>query len=185
MSDLKKELSNSSAVTEEKLPHFTHAGTMQDPSLSQLRDQIKKVMIPLLIKTFQLKLELNQTLSLPSRLQNIKHQAASEEIISQLEQLDKDLKVLLLWCQSCHSQIQKALCPPEDEQKSTVATTALSSTNPAVSKSFSDAVAAKSSPFHPPYPQEESEGRVIEPPLPTFKKKWWQSLLYRARYKKR
>ena len=64
---------NETQTTEEKLFHFSQAGAINDPSLNQLRDQIKKVMIPLLIKTFQLKLELNQSLSLPSRLQNLKN----------------------------------------------------------------------------------------------------------------
>lgn len=102
-------------MSEEKKPHFTHAGLLHDPTLDQLRDQIKKVMIPLLIKTFQLRLELNQTLSLPSRVQSAKHKSSSEEIIEQLNQLDKDLNVLLLWCQSCRNHIQKALQPPEEK----------------------------------------------------------------------
>ncbi len=68
MSDLETEFSE-----EEKTTHFVQAGTLSDPSLIQLRDQIKKVMIPLLIKTFQFKLELSQSLSLPSRLKHQKN----------------------------------------------------------------------------------------------------------------
>ena len=138
MSDAGREVPDSS---EEKTPQFTHAGVIQDPSLSQLRDQIKKVMIPLLIKTFQQKLELNQTLAPPSRLSSGKNHNSSEEIIEQLKHLDKDLKVLLLWCQSCRSQIQKALCPPEEEQKNPITATPSSTAHPGVSKSFANAVA--------------------------------------------
>ncbi len=65
---------------------FSQAGSIEDLSLTQLRDHIKKVMIPLLIKSFQLKLELSQAISLPSRLQPLKQKQSSEEIIQQLKQ---------------------------------------------------------------------------------------------------
>src|SRR5260221_3121203 len=117
MSDLEMEASDSLQPQEEKLSHFTQTGSVADPTLGQLRDQIKKVMIPLLIKTFQFKLELAQSLSLPSRLQSQKNQRSPEDIIGQLKTLDHDLKVLHLWCQSCRSQIQKALSVPEEERR--------------------------------------------------------------------
>ena len=44
MSDLEAEFSDSSHSFEEKSAHFVQTGTLGDPSLSQLRDQIKKVM---------------------------------------------------------------------------------------------------------------------------------------------
>lgn len=176
MSDL-EEFSDPGHPFEEKVSHFTQAGQLHDLSLIQLRDQIKKIMIPLLIKTFQHKLELSQALSLPSRLKNHKNQYSPEEIIEQLKTLDNDLKVLLLWCQSCHNQIQKALSVPEEEQKSTtVAAPTIAPTNPAVSKSFSEAVSAQSSFFQQhPLPEKTEEPLIDSIPPPT-QKSWWKKL---------
>jgi len=116
---------------------FTQAGSLNDPSLGRLRDEIKRVMIPLLIKTFQCKQELSQSLSIPSRLQNKKNQRPPEEILQQLRNLDEDLKVLLLWCQSCRSQIHKAL-NTEEEQKKNIAPTESAAVS--TTKSVKDAV---------------------------------------------
>jgi hypothetical protein len=177
MSDLETEFSDSASPFEEKSSHFTQAGQLNDPSLSQLRDQIKKVMIPLLIKTFQFKLELNQSQSVPSRLQSLKNQRSPEEIFEQLKTLDNDLKVLLLWCQSCRCQIQKALLAPEEEQKKTIGTTSTSEANPAVSKSFTEAIAAKSSFFQQRTPQEKEKELPSNPSADAPTPKWWQKLL--------
>ncbi len=177
MSDLETEFSDSSHSFEEKSTHFVQAGTLNDPSLSQLRDQIKKVMIPLLIKTFQFKLELSQSLSLPSRLQSQKNQRSPEEIIEHLKTLDNDLKILLLWCQSCRSQIQKALCVPEEEQKNTVTASVTTPANIAVSKSFNEAVSAQPSFFKQQSTQEkerESPFDLSDSPTP---KTWWEKLI--------
>lgn len=155
---------------------FSQAGNIGDPSLNQLRDQIKKVMIPLLIKTFQLKLEHNQALSMPSRLQNNPCRRSREEIVEQLHQLDQDVKMLQLWCQSCRGQIQKALIVQEEEQKSPIAGAVPSAPNPAVSKSFCNAVSGQPSLF-----QIESEEAASEqecsPSTAQERKKWWRSLL--------
>ncbi|GEM_PF-1761595 len=176
MSDFETEFLNSFPPSEEKTSHFTQTGSLSDPSLSQLRDQIKKVMIPLLIKTFQFKLELSQSLSVPSRLQNPKNQNSPEEIQDQLKTLDNDLKILLLWCQSCRSQIYRALTVSDEEQKNTV-TTPSSSTHPAVAKSFNEAVSAQSS-FFQQHPAHEKK----TPPFPYTadshaQKTWWEKLL--------
>jgi hypothetical protein len=149
---------------------FSQAGSIDDLSLTQLRDHIKKVMIPLLIKSFQLKLELSQAISLPSRLQPIKQKPSSEEIIDQLKQLDKDLQVLMLWCQSCRNQIQKALILPEEESKSVLTSSSSSASHQAVSKSFSEAVSAQSAHFK----NAVSKERPIEQkPAALKKKRWW------------
>ena len=170
MRDAEIESSDSSPTSEEKSAHFAQAGPLRDPALGQLRDQIKKVMIPLLIKTFQYKLELNQSMSAPSRLQSQKNQRSPDEIIEHLKTLDADLKVLLLWCQSCHSQIQKALSPPEEEQINPL-NAVPSSENAEISKHFSDAVSAPFSFFK----------RKTEKNLSTngesSSKSWWQRLL--------
>lgn len=171
MSELETEFSDPTS-------HFAQAGQLNDPSLVQLRDQIKKVMLPLLIKTFQFKLELSQASSMSSRLQSQKNQRSPEEIIEQLKVLDNDLKILFLWCQSCRSQIQKALVPPEEEQKSPSAPTiAISSPDPVVSKSFSEAMSAQNSLFQQttleesPEEQPSSERSPETPPSPP---KWWK-----------
>ena len=175
MSDLETELSDSIQASEEKFSHFTQAGSLSDPSLSQLRDQIKKVMIPLLIKTFQFKLELSQSLSLPSRIQSKKNNRSSEEIIEQLKTLDNDLKVLLLWCQSCRSQIQKALCVPEEEQKNTVAISS-TSTHPAVAKSFNEAVSAQTS-FFQQHSFQEKDEELAASIDDAGEKSWWNKFI--------
>ena len=176
MSDLETEFSDTCLPQEDKTAHFTQTGSLSDPSLSQLRDQIKKVMIPLLIKTFQFKLELNQSLSLPSRLQNPKNHNSPEEIQDQLKALDSDLKMLLLWCQSCRSQIYKALTVSDEEQKNTV-TTPSSAAHPAVAKSFNEAVSAQRSFF-----QQQSANEKKGTPFPytdgsQAQKTWWEKLL--------
>jgi hypothetical protein len=166
-------------LTEGYHAQFTQAGSMQDLSLNQLRDHIKRVMIPLLIKSFQLKLELSQAISLPSRLQVSRLKHSSEEIIEQLKQMDKDLQVLLLWGQSCRNQIQKALVLPEEEIKSLATSKAASAIHPAVTKSFTEALgecfsrrAKLDTAQHqaaPLIPQENEESRP--------KRKWWKVFL--------
>lgn len=173
MSDLETEFSE-----EEKTTHFVQAGTLSDPSLIQLRDQIKKVMIPLLIKTFQFKLELSQSLSLPSRLKH-QNKRSPEEIVEQLKTLDNDLKILLLWCQSCRSQIQKALSVPEEEQKNSVNASVPISDNAAVSKSFSEAVSANSSFFKQQAEQGKENLSLSDLAGSTQRKTWWEKLLGR------
>ena len=158
------------------LAQFTQAGSMEDLSLNQLRDHIKRVMIPLLIKSFQLKLELSQAISLPSRLQAARQKQSSEEIISQLKQLDKDLQVLVLWCQSCRNQVQKSLVLPEEENKSLATPQMTSIANPAVSKSFSEAIGGSgtlcsSSTTFPSVSEQRQKGEEKS------KRKWWKRFL--------
>ena len=176
MTEVEPDLPEHGQPLEEKPSYFTQAGPLNDPSLSQLRDQIKKVMIPLLIKTFQLKLELSQSLSLPSRLHSSKNQRSLEEVQDQLKTLDGDLKVLLLWCQSCQTQIQKALKLPEEEQKNTVAA-ASSTAHPSVSKSFSEAVSAQSSFFKQNQGAEKEDAMFPEDADAYRRKKWWEKIL--------
>lgn len=176
MNDFEKEFSDFFHPSEDKSSHFTQAGTLSDPSLNQLRDQIKKVMIPLLIKTFQFKLELSQSLSLPSRLQSQKNQRSPQEILEQLKTLDNDLKILILWSQSCRNQIQKAFDVPEEEQKNTVATSS-SDANPAVAKSFNEAVSAQTSFFQQQSAQEKTKNSPADPSGEFQPKTWWNKLL--------
>ena len=88
-------------------PNETSSPSSSEPNLNQLRGQIKKVMIPLLIKIFELKLAAQQAKTPPSRLQKKIHESP-EEILNQLDQVESDLKLLHLWCISCQKQIEKA-----------------------------------------------------------------------------
>ncbi|MBX9923424.1 MAG: hypothetical protein K2Y01_04880 [Rhabdochlamydiaceae bacterium] len=125
------------AITSQEIP--------QDSSLNQLQGQIKNVMIPLLIKIFQLRLEVQQTNSPPSRLQNAKPKASLEELIEQLSQLNQDLKLLQNWNQSCQMQIEKVLQEANDRIPSSFSTSIKANypVHPAVQKSFQGAMLAK------------------------------------------
>lgn len=137
-----------------KTPNYTQAGTIADLSLGGLRDHIKKIMIPMLIRIFQLKLELSQSISLPSRLQRM-DKDSPDVTLNEIKKLDEDLKLLILWCQSCRNQIGKALSLPDEEQKDTISSTAPhTSHHPGVSKSFSEAVASQSSRYRVGAPEE-------------------------------
>ena len=94
--------------TQNNDPTEKRAPTHSDSNLNQLRAQIKKVMIPLLIRIFELKLAVQQSKTPPSRLQ-VKQQESTEEIASQLLTLQEDLKLLQLWCHSCQKQVERAL----------------------------------------------------------------------------
>ncbi len=91
------------------LDDITSSEPLNDPGLSQLQGQIKNVMIPLLIKIFQLRLEVQQTTSPPSRLQSSKPKVSLEDLTQQLNLLNADLKLLHIWNQSCQTQIEKVL----------------------------------------------------------------------------
>lgn len=152
---------------EEKIAHFSQAGMLGDPTLSQLRDQIKKVMIPILIKIFQFKLDLSKV------TQNPKNSPAAETIIEQLKILDNDLKVLFLWCQSSRKQIHKALSISEEEKKNTLSFTSSSLHNPQVEKSFQHAVFAENSFFQESAYEEEKECLATA----SSQKTWWDKFL--------
>lgn len=145
MTNHNEETSLDPSISSHKSPSYSQLGAISDPSLGSLRDHIKKVMIPMLIKIFQLKLELNQSISLPSRLQP-KSKESPEQIMAQLKNLDEDLHLLRQWCESARNQIAKAMSVCEEEQRSTTTTTS-STPHPSVAKSFSDALSAQSSLF--------------------------------------
>lgn len=83
--------------------------TIIDPGLSQLREQTKNVMVPILIKAFQLKSEAGQLAEPPSRLYSVKPTGSLKEVISQLTSLEEDLKLQQLWIESSRHQIGKIL----------------------------------------------------------------------------
>jgi hypothetical protein len=113
--------------------------SVADPNLKHLRGQIKKVMIPLLIKIFELKLAAQAAKTPPSRLQKKMHESP-EEIFHQLDQIESDLKLLNLWCVSCQKQLEKAKKEIEEIGKPPQLHTSEQTPNPAIGKSFSEAV---------------------------------------------
>lgn len=118
----------------------------QDTGLRQLQEQIKNVMIPLLIKIFQLRLEVQQTISPPSRLQNTQPKANLEELIKNLSELSQDLKLLQSWNQSCQIHIEKVLQEALEKPTSSLngfIKTGSSPIHPAVQKSFQGAILSK------------------------------------------
>lgn len=146
-----------------------------DPNLSQLRGQIKKVMIPLLIKIFELKLAAQQAKTPPSRLQKKIHESP-EEILNQLDALDKDLKLLHLWCLSCQKQIDKAKSEAEDIGKPLERHAASSekTANPAIEKSFSEAVSRNAAQY-----KSQQDIPVIEQNKDESKSSWFRKFLQR------
>lgn len=166
-----EETPTESPTSSHKSPSYSQLGAISDPSLGSLRDHIKKVMIPMLIKIFQLKLELSQSISLPSRLQ-LKSKESPEQIIAQLKNLDEDLHLLKQWCESARNQIAKAMSVSEEEQRNKTTTTANSTPHPSVAKSFYDALSAQSSLFKA---KEELRGAISEPLAESKEKKgWWK-----------
>ncbi len=125
----------------------------------------------MLIKIFQLKLELSQSISPPSRLQP-KSKESPEQITAQLKNLDEDLNLLRMWCESARNQVAKALSASEEEQKTRTRATTHSEPHPSVTKSFSDALSAQSSLFKA---KEAPRKAISEAPVVNQEKKtWWK-----------
>ncbi len=156
------------------------SGTITDTSLAQIREQIKNVMIPLLIKVFHLKLEAQQATSPPSRLHKKEPHAQLEDVIGHLQRLDEDLKQLGLWSQSCRSQIHKVLNEIEEEVKppSFSSTTA---THPHVQKFLADAIATQKEGGKTQKPLTYTQKEVLYPSQDcefpkTNPPHWWQKI---------
>lgn len=124
------------------LDDITSSPSPKDPGLSQLQGQIKNVMIPLLIKVFQLRLEVQQATSPPSRLQNSKPKVELEDLVAQLNRMNEDLKLLHIWNQSCQTQIAKVLQEAKDGHGSSLGNSIKPDykSHPAVQKSFEGAL---------------------------------------------
>jgi hypothetical protein len=123
-----------------ELDEITSSESPRDPGLSGLQGQIKNVMIPLLIKIFQLRLEVQQTTSPPSRLQSSKPRIALDDLIGQLLRLDEDLKLLHIWNQSCQTQLEKVLQEAKEGTASSLGYCVKQDykEHPAIRKSFQD-----------------------------------------------
>ncbi len=85
----------------------THA--FSDGDFKELREQIKRIMIPKMIRVFELKLAAQQAATPPSRITGLRPDGEKLlEIRAELEKLSEDLKLLRLWCESCQKQVAKA-----------------------------------------------------------------------------
>jgi hypothetical protein len=127
------------------LDEITSSEPPNDPGLRQLKGQIKSVMIPLLIKVFQLRLEVQQATSPPSRLESSKPKPSLEELTKQLNHLNADLKLLHIWNQSCQTQIQKVLNEAEEGRSKCLNNSIQQDykLHPSVQKSFEGALLSK------------------------------------------
>jgi hypothetical protein len=96
-------------VSQQPLPSgLPHA--FSDTDLKGLREQIKRIIIPKLIRVFELKLAAQQAAAPPSRITGQRPDATKLfEIKKELDQLSSDLALLHLWCESCQKQIDRAL----------------------------------------------------------------------------
>ncbi len=100
-------LQQSSSFSSSAAPS-SHA--FSDADLTQLRQQIKRIMIPKLIRVFELKLAAQQASMPPSRVLGNRPDAAKlQEILAELNFLKDDVHLLQLWCESCQKQVNKAI----------------------------------------------------------------------------
>lgn len=77
-----------------------------EPTLSKLEEQIKGVMIPLLMDIFALKEEAEQSKNPPTRL-SLSPKRSEQELKERLAGLEKDLERASLWIQTCLTQVKK------------------------------------------------------------------------------
>jgi hypothetical protein len=75
---------------------------------SALQEQIKEVMIPLLLKIFSLKQEAELAQNPPTRLHNAPTHSV-ELIRDELTQIATDLKMGEKWVRTCLSQVERAI----------------------------------------------------------------------------
>jgi hypothetical protein len=142
-----------------------------EPSLASLREQVKNVMIPLLIRIFHLKIEAQHSLALPSRLTVRGKEKDSQEILKELQKIDEDLKVMITWCQSTRGQLLKAIKELSESNKSTPPMqTAASPSTSFAQKSFIEAIIHGNDPFQK---RQQATGRGEEE---TSKKPLWLRL---------
>lgn len=114
--------------------------TLQDPSLQQLREETKKVMIPLLIKVFHARQEVQQLSAPPSRLSANKPVKSREELMTRLKSLHEELKKQELWIQSAQGQIDKVLSELENPTQPLGAHVTSVAENPSIRASFRAAI---------------------------------------------
>lgn len=129
-----------------------------DQGLSLLREQTKNVMIPLLIKVFQIRLEGQQIAEPPSRLFSSKPKASLNELLEQLTHLDEDLKLQYLWIESTRTQIDKITAELKQIHPISLANHVKKEgmADPAIQKSFQDVISKKNGNTHPPSNKKQS-----------------------------
>jgi hypothetical protein len=104
--DKLEELVLNSLSKKKKAAYVSQIGIIQNASLIELRTHIKNIMLPLLLKVFQLKIQGNRK----NILDPFSESAVNEELsIYKLKALDKDIKTLMIWCHTCSKQIQEVI----------------------------------------------------------------------------
>lgn len=91
------------------------AGAVSEPGLSQLQEQIKSVMIPLLMEIFSLKEAAQECNSPPTRL-SISPTMSRQEVEGRLEKLKEDLLSIQRWTQHCVTRVQQVLSETQEQQ---------------------------------------------------------------------
>lgn len=112
----------------------------KDHGLAFLREQTKNVMIPLLIKVFQIRLEAQQVNAPPSRLTTPQSKSSLTELTEQLSLLNEDLKRQEIWIQSSRSQIKKVLAEIQEPTQSLINHVEKITSDPSMQKSFQEAL---------------------------------------------
>ena len=114
-----------------------------ESGLKNLREQVKNVMIPLLIQIFQMRLKAQEMTSPPSRLQSKEPEDKIDELRSQLLALDEDLQMMMAWLESSRSHIDKVLAEIDSAKTSQRSIRPGFSTSPNIQKSFSEVMVRK------------------------------------------
>ncbi len=127
----------------------------QESELLQLKKQTKDVMIPLLIKIFQIRLEAQQLKEPPSRLSNNQNKSSLEDLHKQLYNLDNDLKLQMQWIESCRTQIAKVTTEMQDPLAALTDVKKLQA-DPVIQKSFNKALSN-----HLPLPEEKKSSLLF------------------------
>jgi hypothetical protein len=130
------------------MSHFnpiSSSETQSERSLKELKQHIQDIMLPILIRIFQCRQEIQQAKAPPSRLVDSSAHSSLSEITSQLESLSEDLKLLKIWTESCQAQIHKVLLETDSEDLFSFNNSIIKekSADPAVQKSFQEAVGGK------------------------------------------
>ena len=134
-----------------------------DQGLFLLREHTKNVMIPLLIKVFQIRLEAQQIAEPPSRLSSAKPKTSLNELLEQLSRLDEDLKLQYLWVESTRTQIEKIISELKQIQPICL-TNHIKKENtadPIIQKSFQNVISKKMEIPHSPSIKKKSWIRNI------------------------
>ncbi len=162
----------------------SYVGPISDPGLAMLREQVKNIMIPLLIRVFHIKLEVQQASSPPSRFYSKQPEEKVQELIDQLHKLDQDLQMMIGWCQSCRSQVQKVTTEVDQELKPRSQIHSVVSSNPSVQKSYTEAISSHQDTCNQTRTLPSTTEDDSAPSSLSHKPSWWDKILKYKQIKK-